>query len=266
MPRIGCKNPVLGGDCTPPLIHLERFPAEVCRARLQGPHNMRVRRRYHRERSKRSEGRKDALAVLGCRGRSPLVEALPYADAGLWFRLPVAHMALEGVGKQFALLLTQKVNRGEVRPRHVVSNACKSELRQRAAHMRLTCDFGRPYRQAPLPWKELMQETLRSVDGRLSCKLRTWQSTDISDQAHDASCDEALLAQAILGSLSWPQTNGSQHHRLMLQPAWAHCAIWCFSVLRAMRQSNTGAFCSQRERGAHAMCLGADRFKSAGTS
>ncbi|KAK9843953.1 hypothetical protein WJX81_000358 [Elliptochloris bilobata] len=99
-----------------------------------------------RSRASTRGGAEAALENLGCRGRSHLLEALTYAAAVLWERLTAAHMALEGVGKQLMGLFLQKVSRGETRPPYVMSNAVKAELRRRGAHMRLTTEFGRPYR------------------------------------------------------------------------------------------------------------------------
>ena len=101
----------------------------------------------HCERSRLSEEHAELAAErLGCCGRSQLIEALPYADAGLWFRLPTANVVVEGVGKDLWGLLLQRVNKGETRRPWVMPNGSKAELRERGMQMRLTHDFERPYR------------------------------------------------------------------------------------------------------------------------
>ena len=106
-----------------------------------------ARRRMQRERSVlRERCPKKAVERLGCRGRSLLLEAVNYTDAGLWFRVPIAHMLREGVGKAVWGLILKPVSQGSARPPWVPSNKDKAELRARSAHVRITGDFGRPHR------------------------------------------------------------------------------------------------------------------------
>lgn len=87
---------------------------------------------------------------VGCHGRSPVIEALPYTSyTNLWV-LPIGHALLFGVIKDFLGLLLQKGKNGSERPWYSIPTWARHVMTSRATQITTTNDFGRPYRDVVL--------------------------------------------------------------------------------------------------------------------
>ena len=77
---------------------------------------------------------------------STVVKTLKYTSyTGLWL-VPVCHAGLYGVVKTFWSLLLEKGKKGEELPWYAIPHPRRAIMRQRAAHVHVTNDFNRPYR------------------------------------------------------------------------------------------------------------------------
>ena len=84
--------------------------------------------------------------IAGRHGMAPLLKALPYLDYGHTFLLPIGHLMLLGNVKALWKLWLAVVNKKQDRPPYVLPNAIKNRLISRGSHIRVTADFGRPFR------------------------------------------------------------------------------------------------------------------------
>lgn len=84
--------------------------------------------------------------LVGCHGKSVLVEQLPYCTyTGLWL-VPIAHACLFGAVKSFWNLLLKTTKKGDPLPWYSLRPAARRLLSQRATEIHVTNDFNRPYR------------------------------------------------------------------------------------------------------------------------
>ena len=102
--------------------------------------------RDHREIAAGVEAGRLDPKVAGRNGMAPLLKALPYLDYQHTFLLPIAHLMLLGNVKALWKLWLEPLKKGQDRPLYVLSSAAKKRLITRGSHIRVTADFGRPFR------------------------------------------------------------------------------------------------------------------------
>ncbi len=82
----------------------------------------------------------------GCHGRSILIALVPYLDYNTFFTVPPMHALMFGVVSSFVKHILRKPTDMPDDASHIVSNANKKIIQQRAADVIVTAYFGRKYK------------------------------------------------------------------------------------------------------------------------
>ena len=111
---------------------------------LCGDACIRVTSKMQKSRALWVHNKPDDAKHWGCNGWSLFVRELDYVDYNDVWVLPFAHSAFYGVVKRFWNLLLGKMT--SARPEYVITGAMRRVMMGRGAHMVMTNDLNRPYR------------------------------------------------------------------------------------------------------------------------
>ncbi|DBB03152.1 TPA: hypothetical protein ACH3X1_013321 [Trebouxia sp. C0004] len=120
-------------------IFLELGLCKVGDAKLQLSDNM------QHQRAKLVEDAKASAQKSGCMGYSEFPRILSYVSYSDVWELPIYHAGLYGIVKGFMAFLLSDYS-GSNCPEHVIPKKLRSLMRERGKKLRLTAEFGRPYK------------------------------------------------------------------------------------------------------------------------
>jgi hypothetical protein len=101
-----------------------------------------------------------AKALFGVNGQSPVVEHLGhYVHYNNTFLVPIAHASLYGILKTvLKFVLSDLKGMTNCQRQYVMTAEARKFVSERSAHITLTSEFGRPYRDVVKSWKSWVME------------------------------------------------------------------------------------------------------------